>query len=47
MKKLLATCLLAVMAAPASAATVLYTQDFESPTGFVNRVGDLDYVPVK
>lgn len=34
------------VAVPAGAATVLYTQDFEAPTGFVNRVGDLDYVPV-
>lgn len=33
-------------AAPAGAATLLYTQDFENPTGFVNRVGDLDFVPV-
>lgn len=33
-------------AAPASATTVLYTQNFENPTGFVNRIGDLDYVPV-
>jgi hypothetical protein len=46
MKKLLATYFLATMVAPVSAATVLYTQDFESPTGFVNRVGDLDFVPV-
>lgn len=45
MKKFIAICMLAT-AFPAGAATVLYTQNFENPTGFVNRVGDLDFVPV-
>ncbi len=35
-----------VLSLTSHAATVLYTQDFEHPTGFVNRVGDLDFVPV-
>lgn len=43
---LAAAALAAGLALPATATTVLYTQDFENPTGFVNRVGDLDFVPV-
>lgn len=41
--KSLATLLLgAALAAPAFATTVLYTQDFENPTGFVNDGGDVN-----
>ena len=46
MKHLIAAALAVAAFLPAQAATVLYTQDFENPTGFVNRVGDLDFVPV-
>lgn len=34
----------ATLALPAAATTVLYTQDFENPTGFVNDGGDVNIV---
>lgn len=46
LKPTFAAVLSAIAMLPAQAAIVLYTQDFENPTGFVNRVGDLDFVPV-
>ncbi len=42
MKPLLAAALAAVLAAPAAATTVLYTQDFENPVNFVNDGGDVN-----
>jgi hypothetical protein len=42
MKLLLLAALLASVQIPVSAATVLYTQDFENPTGFVNDGGDVN-----
>lgn len=42
----LATGVLGLSATSSEAATILYQQDFENPTGWVNRVGDLDFVPV-
>lgn len=42
MKSLVALALAAICTAPAVATTVLYTQDFENPTGFVNDGGDVN-----
>jgi hypothetical protein len=42
MKLLLLAALLASVQIPVSAATVLYTQDFENPTGFSNDGGDVN-----
>lgn len=46
LKNFLSALTILACAAPSSAAVLLYAQDFENPTGFVNRVGDLDFVPV-
>ena len=42
MKLIASTSLLLGLAAPAFASTVLYSQDFEHPTGFVNDSGDVN-----
>jgi hypothetical protein len=42
MKLLLLATLLASVQIPVSAATILYTQDFENPTGFSNDGGDVN-----